>query len=134
MVTSRHGTGVVTRHGRGFSIGELEGAGLTPGLALKWGVMIDTRRRSVIEANVSSLKGWGVHPSTTKKIEGRAKQIEKEIEKVEREVKKGAVKVEREAAKVEKETAKVEREVKEEAAKAGKAVKRRARPKKKEET
>jgi hypothetical protein len=124
MVTSRHGTGVVRRLGRGFSMGELTEAGLTRRLAGDWGVSLDLRRRSVIGSNVSALKGWGARPGASKRVESRAKEVEKEIEKVGREVKKEAVKVEKEAEKV-------EREVKREAVKAEKAVRRKARPKKK---
>jgi ribosomal protein L13E len=133
-VTSRHGSGVVTRRGRGFSLGELAGAGLSPRLASGWGLMLDTRRRSVLDANVSSLKSWSAHPGAAKRVEGRVKEVEEEIEKVGREVKKEAIKVEKEAAKVEREAVKVEREAKEEVAKVEKTVRRRARPKKKEET
>jgi len=126
MVTSRHGTGVVRRRGKGFSMGELAGAGLPPNLASDWGVSLDLRRRSVIESNVSSLKNWGTHPGAARRIESRAKEVEEEIEKVGREVKKEAVKVEKKAEKV-------QREVKKEAAKAEKTVRRRAKPKKKAE-
>jgi len=124
MVTSRHGTGVVTRLGRGFSMGELAGAELTGNLASNWGVKLDLRRRSVIDSNVQSLKSWSSHPSAARKIESRVKEVEEEIEKVGREVKKEAVKVEKEAEKV-------ERQVKKEVVKAEKAARRKAKPKKK---
>jgi hypothetical protein len=129
MVVARHGTGVVKRPGRGFSIGELHGAGLSPQLASGWGVMVDVRRRSVIQDNVNSLMGWGHRPGPAKRTSGRAKEVEKEIGKV------GRV-VEKEAIKVEKEVVKVQKEDKEEAVKAEKTVRRRAprpkaRPKKK---
>ena len=124
MVTSRHGTGFVTRQGKGFSMGELAGAGLSPRLASNWGLKLDPRRRSVIESNVTSLKSWTFHPGAAKGIEGAAREVEEEIEKVGREVKKEAIKVEKEAEKV-------EREVKKEAVKAEKAVRRKPKPKKK---
>ena len=124
MVTTRHGTGVVTRLGRGFSLGELAGAGLSPNLAAKWGVMLDPRRRSVIDTNVASLKSWGAQPSATRRVERRVKEVEEEIEKAGKELKKEAVKLEKEAGKV-------EREVKEEAVKAEKSVRRKAKPKRK---
>jgi len=124
MVTSRHGTGYVTRQGRGFSMGELAGAGLSSRLASDWGVRLDPRRRSIIESNIASLKSWTSHPGAAKRIEGAAREVEEEIEKVGREVKK-------EAIKVEKEGEKVERKVKEEAVKAEKAVRRKPKPKKK---
>jgi len=124
MITSRHGTGVVTRLGRGFSMAELAGAGLPRTLALKWGLRLDLRRRSVVENNVSSLKSWTSHPRVERRTEGVAREVEEEIEKVGKEVKKGAVKVEKEAKKV-------EREAKEEAVKAEKVVKRKSKQKKK---
>ena len=127
LVTSRHGTGVVTRVGKGFSVGELVGAGLSPRLASAWGVRLDLRRRSIIDTNVASLKSWGAHPSATKRTESRAKVIEQEIEKVGREVRKEAVRAERKAEKA-------EREMKVEAVKAEKAVRRKAKPKKKQES
>ncbi len=126
MVTSRHGTGMVTRAGKGFSAGELEGAGLSPNFASRWGVQLDLRRRSVIDGNVSSLKGWYPHPGAAKRAEGRIKEVEEEVEKVGRELKKEAVRVEKAAEKV-------EHEVKAEAVKAEKAVRRKPKPKKKAE-
>jgi ribosomal protein L13E len=123
VVVARHGTGVVTRLGRGFSKGELSGAGFSPHSASEWGLRLDVRRRSVIRGNVDSLKAWGRHTGLAKTTEGRARKAEEEIEKVGRAV-------EREAIKVEKEVVKVEKEVKEEAVKAEKAVRRkRAKPK-----
>jgi len=124
MVTSRRGTGFVTRLGRGFSMGELAGAGLSRNLASNWDLKLDLRRRSVVESNVSSLRSWGSHHEAAKKKEGVAREVEEEIEKVGREVKKEAIKVEKEAEKV-------EREVKEEAVKAEKTVRRKSKPRKK---
>lgn len=127
IISSRHGTGMVIRQGRGFSLGELSGAGLAPRLASTWGARIDYRRRSVLESNVASLRNWGGELTSAKKHEGRVKKVEEELVKagkeVEEEVEKGVVEVEKEAAKVEKEAAKVGKEVKKEAAKAEKAVK-----------
>jgi ribosomal protein L13E len=119
MVISRHGTGLVTRSGRGYSMGELLGAKLSPQLASKWGLRIDVRRRSVIPGNMDSLRAWGSHPGPTMKIEGRTREVEEEIEKVGRMVKK-------EAVRVEKEVVRVEKEVKEKAVKTERAVKRKA--------
>jgi len=125
MVIARHGQGEVTRVGRGFSWGELSGASLSPRLALSWGVRLDSRRRSTLQKNVESLKGWAVHGREARKPERRAKELEEEVEKVAKVVKK-------EAVKAEKEVAKVEKEVKKEAVRAKKAVKRKtAKPKKK---
>jgi len=57
-VMSRHGDGMIARLGRGFSAGELSAAGFPIRLAARWGVPIDVRRRSLLEANVQSLKKW----------------------------------------------------------------------------
>jgi ribosomal protein L13E len=127
MVRSRHGAGFVTRLGRGFSVGELAGTGLSPSLASDWGLRLDPRRRSVVDGNVASLKSWSSHPRAAKRVEGVAKEVEEEIGKVGKEIKK-------EAAKVEKEAEKVEREVKGEAVKAEKTVRRKSKPKKKAES
>jgi len=147
VVSTRHGTAMVTRLGRGFSLGELSGAGLAPRLASDWGARIDYRRRSVLESNVALLRGWGGHLASPKKHEGRVKKVEEELEKagkeVEEEVVKGVTKVEKEAVKVEKEVKKAGKEVKEETAKAEKAVKAKVpkpkakakpKPKKKEDS
>ncbi len=45
-----------TREGRGFSKGELEAVGLTFKEALRLGIPIDKRRRSVHEWNIASLR------------------------------------------------------------------------------
>lgn len=44
------------REGRGFSIGELRKAGLAPKNAMKLGIHVDKRRRSVHEWNVEALR------------------------------------------------------------------------------
>jgi len=134
MVTSRHGTELVTRQGRGYSMGELSGAGLSRKLASNWGLRLDPKRRSVVDGNVLSLKSWNSLPGATKKTEGVAKEIEEEIEKVGRGVKKEAIRVEKEAVRVEKEAKKVEHEVREEAVRAEKAVRRKPKPKKKKKS
>jgi large subunit ribosomal protein L13e len=134
MVSSRNGTDMIVRLGKGFSMGELDSAGLPPRLASKWGLRLDSRRRSVLQGNVDSLKGWGSHAGLEKRAVGAAVKIEEELEKVEeevkeevvkaeKEVKKEAVKVEKEAVKVEKEAVKVEKGARKEAGKAEKAVK-----------
>ncbi len=129
MVSARHGTETVTRPGRGFSLGELSSAGLAPRLASKWGVRVDVRRRSVLDGNVSALKGWESHAAPAKKAEGRVKRVEEELAKVEKEV-------EKEGEELKEEVVKVEKAAKKEVAKAEKAVKAkvekpRAKPKKK---
>ncbi len=62
-VISRHGVGMITRAGKGFSIGELSAASLPANLAGEWGVPTDFRRRSVLEQNVEALKKWHTAPS-----------------------------------------------------------------------
>jgi len=134
QVSSRHGTEMISRAGRGFSLGELSEAGLEPRLTSGWGARIDYRRRSVLESNVASLRSWGGHMVPEKKHEGRVKKVEEELEKagkeVEEEVEKGVAEVEKGAAKVEKEAVKAEKGAKKEVAKAEKAVKAKvAKPK-----
>jgi ribosomal protein L13E len=126
-VSSRRRTEMVSRLGRGFSSGELSSAGLAPGLASKWGLRVDYRRRSVLEGNVKTLKGWGGQLAPPKKPEGRAKKIEEEIGKVEKEV-------EKEAVEIKKEVVKVERAAKKEASKAEKAVKAKVEKPKKQQS
>jgi ribosomal protein L13E len=58
MVSSRHEGAMIEREARGFSIGELGGAGFTLGSASRLGLATDIRRRTVLEKNVESLKGW----------------------------------------------------------------------------
>jgi ribosomal protein L13E len=62
-VMSRHGTEMVTRRGKGFSFGEIEGASLPLRLVGVWRVPLDSRRRSVLEDNVTVLKKWYVAPT-----------------------------------------------------------------------
>ena len=126
-VRSRHGTTMITRPGRGFSLGELSGGGVPPGLAAKWGARIDSRRRSVLEGNVSALKAWHA-TSARAEVEHEAKVVEEKLEEAAKEVEKGAEAVEKEAVKAGK-------AVKKEVKKAEKAVKgkveKKPRPKKK---
>ncbi len=129
VVSARHKTEMVTRPGRGFSLGELSSAGLAPNLASKWGIRVDVRRRSVLHGNVSALRGWGSQPPRLKKPEGRVKKVEEELVKVEKEV-------EKEAEELKEEVVKVEKATKKQAARAEKAVKakvekQKAKPKKK---
>jgi large subunit ribosomal protein L13e len=44
------------RLGKGFSLGELKAVGLNPKQALKLGIPLDTRRRTVHEENVEKLR------------------------------------------------------------------------------
>ena len=44
------------REGRGFSLGELKEAGLTPEKARKLGLYVDKRRKTVHEWNVKALR------------------------------------------------------------------------------
>ena len=113
LVPSRHRGGMVSREGRGFSLGEISRAGLVPAVASRWGVRVDLRRRSVIDGNVASVRSWAAHPSAAGRakreaegvrrgIEKAGKEIEKEAEKVAGEAEKGVKKAGEEVKKVEK--------------------------------
>ncbi len=78
-ITSRNGPDTMERMGRGFSMGELEGASMPRLLALRWDVPTDTRRRTVLGGNVETLKKWF---SGAKKAEKTAK-VEAEPRKAE---------------------------------------------------
>lgn len=54
----RHEGEMVERDARGFSLGELAAAAVPMHLTRSWDVSTDVRRRSVLEANTSSLKKW----------------------------------------------------------------------------
>lgn len=125
QVVARHGLDTVTRLGRGFSLGELEGAGLPEGLAREWEVRVDYRRRSVLDENVSALKVWSSHRPAVKE-RGEVQKVEAELEKVAEEIEEGAKEaaeivvkagreVEKEAKKVEKGAAKAEKKVRDKA-------------------
>jgi len=124
-VVARHGTGMVTRSGKGFSLGELAEANIVPRMASKWGARLDGRRRSVVQANVTSLKDWGSHAVKAERPALVIKKVEEEVVKVEKKVKKGAAEVKKEVVKIEakakKETTKVERKVKKKTQKPSKA-------------
>ena len=128
MVISRHGTGTIPRRGKGFSLGELSGAGIAPRTASSWGARIDVRRRSVLEGNVSSLKAWRSHASAATVVRRETKALESEVAGVEKEVEVAAEVVEEEVAKVEKavkkEAKKAETKVKEKVAKKPRAKKK----------
>jgi ribosomal protein L13E len=62
LVSSRLGGKMIERQGRGFSIGEMEGAELSPAKALGWHLSLDIRRRTVLDGNVLALKKWFVPP------------------------------------------------------------------------
>jgi ribosomal protein L13E len=76
VVMTRHGRGMMSRPGRGFSLGELLGVGLAPKLAASWGIRVDARRRSVVEGNVGLLRKWSSH-SAAPKAEVEQKRDEK---------------------------------------------------------
>jgi len=129
MVTARHGTGTITRPGKGFSPGELAGGGLPPSLAAEWGVKVDKRRRSVLEGNVTILKSWC--------SSGAKAAVEREAKAVEVELKGAGKEAERQAVAAAGEVVKAEKALKKEAKRAEKAVKKKvvkpkARAKKKD--
>jgi len=113
MVSSRNGTEMVEREGRGFSLGELQKAGWEPRLARDWGYRIDSRRRSVLDSNVSALATKSGAMAAPKKREG---EIREDIERVEKAI-------EKEAEELKEEVVKVEKAAKKEVAKAEKVVK-----------
>jgi ribosomal protein L13E len=129
MVMSRHGTGMVSRHGRGFSLAELSAAGISPRTAAGWGAMVDPRRRSTLEWNLTALKTWGSHAGTGGTLKKEAKGVEERVAEAAHELKVDAEIAEEEAAKAER-TAKKEVKRAEKAVK--KKVERKPRPKKKE--
>ncbi len=110
-VLSRNGIEMITREGKGFSIGELSGAGLTPRGAAEWGARVDYRRRSVLESNVSALKGWAARPAAAAKARAEPEKAAGALESIGEEVVVEAEKV------VKKEAKKI---VKKEAKKSGK--------------
>jgi ribosomal protein L13E len=123
-IQSRHGSTLVTRTGRGFSMGELAAAGIPRNLAGRWALQVDVRRRSSLEANVGALRTWGAGPAQKAAKVGEVKKLEAEVVKVEKEVVHEA---EKEAAKAKKGAKKVEKEV---AAAVEKPLKARQRKKK----
>ena len=70
-VLTRHHGGTISRPGRGFSFGELSSAGLSAATAARWGARVDYRRGSVVEANVSALKGWASSQAAVLKAESK---------------------------------------------------------------
>jgi hypothetical protein len=114
---------MVTRSAKGFSFGELSKANIVPRLATSWGVSLDSRRRSVLDSNVTSLKNWESHAPRAERQPGEVKKVEEELVKVETQVKKSA-------AEVRKEVAKIEARVMREPARAKKKPKKAQRPKK----
>lgn len=62
VVNSRHDGAMVEREARGFSLGELGGAGFNVHEASRLGLAMDVRRRTTLEENVESLKSWFTPP------------------------------------------------------------------------
>lgn len=62
-VEARHIDSLHERAGRGFSFGELASASISLVSAKRHGLALDIRRRSVVEANVESLKSWFKTPA-----------------------------------------------------------------------
>jgi ribosomal protein L13E len=109
MIQSRHGLALVNRAGRGFSMGELVAAGIPRNTAGHWGLQVDVRRRSSLEANVGALRAWTASQSLKATRVGEVKRVEEEVAKIEKEVvheaEKEVAKVKRGARKAEKEAA-----------------------------
>jgi ribosomal protein L13E len=58
VVNIRHEGMMKQRQARGFSNGELSGAGFSIHEASRLGLAMDIRRRTVLEQNVESLRSW----------------------------------------------------------------------------
>ena len=69
LVSSRHEGAMIERQARGFSMGELGSAGFSIHDAGRLGLSMDIRRRTVLEKNVESLKGWFNPPKAAPKPE-----------------------------------------------------------------
>jgi hypothetical protein len=69
------------RQARGFSFGELGAAGVGLVFARDHEVMIDIRRRSVLDENVEGLKGWYVPPPKKPKREAVGEGAEEKPKK-----------------------------------------------------
>lgn len=74
------------RLGRGFSLGELKEVKLSLKQALKLGVPVDSRRRTVHENNIRVLKDFlaslfGKTSESADKIKGKAKSVRKKSSK-----------------------------------------------------
>ena len=109
-VEVRHSGRTMQRQARGYSLGEVARAGLNFGLARRWGLLVDDRRRSTLKGNVASLKKWSPQTKKTaeERVEGEVRKIEKAVEK---EVHKAEKEVEKVEKKAKKEVEKVEKEV-----------------------
>jgi len=75
-VLVRHEYAMQERRGKGFSLGELSSAGLTFVIAKSLRVPVDIRRRSVLEGNSDTLKGW-YKPEPKKAKEPKAERKSK---------------------------------------------------------
>lgn len=125
-VSARHQGMSHMRMGRGFSWGEVREAGLDSRLAFRWGLLVDRRRRTVVQTNVAALKAWaGSARPVPVKHEG-VEKVEEEVRKVEERVKKEASAAKKEVKKVEKKASKAAKVVEEEAKK---PLKSKAKPK-----
>jgi len=61
------------RHGKGFSRQELKRAGLSLKEALKFGIPLDSRRRTTNEENVAVVKNFLESKKTTSKSKAKSK-------------------------------------------------------------
>jgi len=80
LVSSRHEGAMIERQARGFSIGELGGAGFSIHDAGRLGLSMDIRRRTVLEKSVESLKSWFSPPKAAPKPEPAAPKVPAEPE------------------------------------------------------
>jgi ribosomal protein L13E len=121
IVGVRHGGGLMQRRARGYSPGEVERAGLSLGLARRWGLLVDSRRRGALEGNVASVKKWSsqAKKTTVERVEGEVRKIAREVEKEVRKAEEEVEKVEKEV--VEKVEAPIKKRSKRKAASKSKA-------------
>ena len=132
VVTVRHGSRLMSRQAKGYSVREVEQAGLGVRLARKWGLSVDDRRRSALEGNVSSLKKWisqAKKTTTEARVQGEMRAIEKAVEK---EVQRAEIGFEKEVERAELEVEKIGKEVAEKVeAPVKKRASKKAKPKQK---
>ena len=90
------------RPGKGFSLSEIRKAGFTTHQVRKVGVYVDSRRRTIHEFNVQTLRTL---------MEERQKQLQEEVkERIEKEVKEKKIKKEKKEKKIKKEKKEVKKE------------------------
>lgn len=67
------------REGRGFSLGEIKRAGLTPHEAKRLGIYVDKRRKTLHPINVQTLKGFYSIVTPLTKIRGIGEVTQRQL-------------------------------------------------------